>query len=191
LARSADAAQTPEVRFEKLLVLDLDETLVHATEEPLVRPPDFGVGPYAIYERPHVRPFLAHVLERFAAVAVWTASTRSYAIPVLSRLVGTECFAFVWCRDRCTRHIDWETREGEYLKDIRKLTRRGYRREAILFVDDTPAKLARSYGNLVTVQSWVGEEHDDELLHLAAYLDSLGPLPNVRTLEKRGWRRQY
>ncbi|NJK32024.1 MAG: HAD family hydrolase [Deltaproteobacteria bacterium] len=174
--------------FEQLLVLDLDETLVHATEDPLARVPDFHVGPYAVYERPHVRPFLEHVLARFAAVAVWTASTRSYALPVLSRIVDVDRLAFVWCRDRCTLHVDWDTREVEHLKDIRKLTKRGHRREAILFVDDTPAKLARSYGNLVTVRPYLGDEHDDELPQLAAYLDTLGSVPNVRTIEKRGWR---
>lgn len=174
--------------FAKLLVLDLDETLVHATEEPLARPADFDVGPYAVYERPHARPFLEQVLARFAAVGVWTASTRSYAMPVLARLVDPDRFAFVWCRDRCTLHVDWDTREAEYLKDIRKLTRRGHRREAILFVDDTPAKLARSYGNLVAVRPYLGDAQDEELTLLAAYLDELGPIPNVRTIEKRGWR---
>ncbi len=176
------------VVFDKLLVLDLDETLVHGTDAPLDRPPDFSVGPYALYRRPGVEVFLAFVLERFAEVGIWTASTRGYALPVLEQIVDPEALAFVWCRDRCTLHVDWETREMEHLEDIRKLTRRGYRRERILFVDDTPAKLARSYGNLIAVRPYLGAEQDDELEQLARYLEGLGPVANVRTIEKRNWK---
>jgi NLI interacting factor-like phosphatase len=41
-----------------LLILDLDETLIYATEEPLQRVPDFIIGPYAVYRRPYLTEFL-------------------------------------------------------------------------------------------------------------------------------------
>lgn len=186
-ARACRSRQTQTVAYAKLLVLDLDETLVHATEQPLERAPDFEIGPYLVYERPHLRAFLDHVFTRYRSVAIWTASTRSYAIPVLAEFVDPSRFAFVWCRDRCTLRVDWETREAVYIKDIHKLTRRGHARESILFVDDSPEKLARSYGNLVRVQPYLGAKLDDELERLAVYPDELGPVANVRTIEKRGW----
>ena len=55
-------------------------------------------------------------------------------------------------------------------------------------MDDTPSKYARSFGNLVTVREFVGDRADDELRLLARYLRTLLPAPNVRTIEKRGWR---
>ena len=80
-------------------------------------------------------------------------------------------------------------RLGMLLKDIRKLTKRGqFRKERILFVDDTPAKLARSYGNLIFIRPFEGDPHDRELELLECYLRSIGDVPNVRALEKRGWR---
>ncbi|MDQ4120460.1 MAG: hypothetical protein M3209_03335 [Acidobacteriota bacterium] len=37
---------------KKLLVLDLDETLIYATEEELERKADFRAGQYLVYKRP-------------------------------------------------------------------------------------------------------------------------------------------
>ena len=42
----------------QLLILDIDETLVYATETPLERPPDFRVGPFVAYRRPHLHKFI-------------------------------------------------------------------------------------------------------------------------------------
>jgi TFIIF-interacting CTD phosphatase-like protein len=173
-------------RYDKLLVLDLDETLIHACEAPLGRAPDNRVGPYEVHHRPGVVGFLERCLERFE-VGIWTASTLSYARPVLAALVDPDRFAFVWDRGHCTLRCDPETRDYSFVKDIRKLRRRGYERAKILFVDDTPANIARSYGNYVRVRPWLGEPDDDELARLSEYLDQLGPLEDVRPIEKRGW----
>ncbi|WP_404786831.1 HAD family hydrolase [Altericista sp. CCNU0014] len=62
----------------KLLVLDLDETLIYGTQDSLDRNPDFEVGPYSVYKRPELENFLSKVKTRFH-LAVWTSSTRLYA----------------------------------------------------------------------------------------------------------------
>jgi RNA polymerase II subunit A small phosphatase-like protein len=176
------------VVFAKTLVLDLDETLIHASTE-LPRPADFHVGPYGVLRRPGVEAFLAFALAHFEHVGVWTASTTSYAIPVLDQLVDRERLSFIWGRQRCTLRTHHETRDTEMIKDIRKLTRRRrFRKEQILFVDDTPAKLARSYGNLIAIRPFEGDPADRELLLLERYLRHIGDVPNVRVIEKRGWR---
>jgi TFIIF-interacting CTD phosphatase-like protein len=174
----------------KLLVLDLDETLIHASDRPLAIDPDFYVGPYAIHRRPGVDDFLSACLERFERVGVWTASSLAYALPVLSQLGDPRRLAFVWGRERCTYRIDQETREGEWLKDIRKLRRCGFEKRSIIVVDDTPAKLARSYGNLVAVRPFEGDPSDDELPALEPYLSWLADVEDVRAIEKRRWRQR-
>lgn len=176
--------------FDKLLVLDLDETLIHASDGPLGRPEDARVGSYFIYWRPGITRFVERALTHFAAVGVWTAGTLDYAHPVLDGLLDRSRLAFVWGRERCTYHVDQETRDPEWLKDVKKLRRRGYDRRKILVVDDTPRKLARSYGNLVPVRPFLGDPLDDELPMLWRYLEMLGPQENMRQLEKRGWRRR-
>jgi len=176
--------------FDKLLVLDLDETLIHADEQ-LARPAEFEVGPYKIVRRPGVDRFLEFALAHFREVAIWTASTRSYAEPVIDRLIDRSRLAFVWGRERCVQKVDWELRETVHLKDIAKLRKAGYDDTQILFVDASPEKLARSFGNLVEVRPFVGDPDDRELELLERFLIELGPVANVRTIEKRGWRSRF
>jgi TFIIF-interacting CTD phosphatase-like protein len=65
----------------KLLILDLDETLLYATAQPPARPADFAVGDYYVYKRPHVDAFLTQCFDWFD-VAVWTSASPSYAVGI-------------------------------------------------------------------------------------------------------------
>jgi len=174
----------------KLLILDLDETLVHATERPLTRESDFRAGIYYVYKRPHLDTFLTTCLERFE-VAIWTSSSPYYAEAVIRQLfLDVQRLSFVWTGERCTWRIDFETGERVSRKNLVKVKRKGYRLESVLAVDDSPEKYCAHYGNLIRVTEYTGNPEDDELLLLLNYLDTLHRVDNVRTLEKRGWRQQ-
>jgi RNA polymerase II subunit A small phosphatase-like protein len=170
------------------LMLDLDETLVYASEIELGRAADFQALGYHVYRRPHLQTFLDHVLARYD-VGVWTSSGRRYADAVCAALFPPQALRFVWSSERCSLSRDWTT--GEYLnrKRLQKLKTHGYRLERLLAIDDTPSKHAQNYGNLVCVSEYLGEDpHDDELLRLIGYIDALAGEANVRTIEKRRWR---
>jgi TFIIF-interacting CTD phosphatase-like protein len=172
----------------KLLVLDLDETLVHATDQPLARAGDFRAGPYHVYRRPHLSEFVSFCLARFH-VGVWTSSGEQYAARVVESVFPAGSLQFVWASRRCTVARDWQTGEYRTLKNLGKLKRRGYRLESVIAVDDTPSKYERSFGNLVAVQEYQGAPHDDELLLLRHYLDRLADVAtSVRAVDKRRWR---
>jgi RNA polymerase II subunit A small phosphatase-like protein len=96
---------------------------------------------------------------------------------------------FVWDRSRCARAYDPELFEDEYVKDLKKVRRLGYRLERVLIVEDMPRKVRRHYGNAVYVPPFVGDPEDDILPRLTNYLISLRDVANVRSLEKRGWSR--
>lgn len=55
-----------------LLVLDLDETLVHATETLLEIEPPYEVPPYFLHLRPGLSEFFEQV-SRVFRLAVWTS----------------------------------------------------------------------------------------------------------------------
>jgi carboxy-terminal domain RNA polymerase II polypeptide A small phosphatase len=57
----------------RLIIFDLDETLVHATERDLGYSCDFEVAPYRVYCRPYVQELLEFAGNRFD-VAVWSSS---------------------------------------------------------------------------------------------------------------------
>jgi hypothetical protein len=96
--------------------------------------------------------------------------------------------SFVWASDRCTVAYDLERFEYYNRKNLKKVKRKGYRQESIIAVDDTPQKWERSYGNLVRVNPFEGEETDDELKYFLLYLDQLRYEENIRSVEKRFWR---
>lgn len=177
---------------QKLLILDLDETLIYATETPLARRPDFVVGgAYAVYERPAVREFLAWCLANFE-VAVWTSATTDYAHAILAQILPPQAeLAFVWTRERCTPRYDYEAAEMIWEKKLAKLRRRGkYRLENVIVIDDCWQMWRCSYGNLVAVIPYHGASQDDELQQLMRYLATLKEAANVRQVEKRGWRQR-
>ncbi len=112
-----------------------------------------------------------------------------YALPVLDSFVDRSRLAFVWGRERCTLRYDRSSGDHVHLKSIRKLRRAGFDKDRIIFVDDSPEKIARSYSNLVPIKPFLGDPSDDELPMLMSYLHQIGPLPSVRPVEKRWWRR--
>jgi RNA polymerase II subunit A small phosphatase-like protein len=174
----------------KLLILDLDETLIHASEQALDRDPDFQIGPYFVYRRPHLDEFIRRASEHFE-LAVWTSSGAVYAHQVVQHIFPNQTLRFVWASQRCTTVVDPLT--GEYasikdLKDLRKLKRLGLELRSVIAVDDTPFKYRRSYGNLVRVSEFTGDPADTELRWLADYLPTLVDVANIRLIEKRGWR---
>ena len=115
-----------------LLILDLDETLMYATEKPLPRPADFRVGPFHVYKRPHMAEFLAACLDCFQ-VAVWTSSSPAYAAEVTSAFFAEpQKLAFVWASDRCTQAHDQETGELCWQKNLKKVKQKGYPLESII-----------------------------------------------------------
>lgn len=172
----------------KLLVLDLDETLIYATEEPLPRPEDFTVGQYFVYKRPDVDEFLQYCRAHFL-MAVWTSSTRLYAQEVVAKLFPADYpLQFVFARDRCVRRFNFELQDEYHVKDLKKVKAKGFDLEQMLMLDDSPEKLQRQYGNLVRIREWLGDTSDRELALVQQYLLTLKDCPNVRRVEKRFWR---
>ena len=181
-------------KSDKLLILDLDETLIHATTEPLPgRAVDFRIGDYHVYDRPHCQAFIDFCFERMAYVAVWTSSSSDYAQAIIHHLFGRRQhdLLFMWSRGRCTRHRDLETFEEINAKNLKKIKCYGIPLERTIMLDDTPAKLRRHYGNLVRIDPFEGAADDQELVYAEAYLNELVEESNVRSVEKRGWRNQF
>lgn len=154
----------------KLAIFDLDETLVHATKEPLGHSPSFEHAPYFIYQR----PFLAELLAAIAPVydvAVWSSASREYVDAVANRIFRTEVdLKFVWAIERCVQRVHVPSNSYVYIKDLRKVQSQGYSVEQITIVDDSPEKIARQPRNHLHVSPYLGMPEDRELLKIAAEL---------------------
>jgi RNA polymerase II subunit A small phosphatase-like protein len=175
--------------MKNLLILDLDETLVYATEKEIR--PDYNsvADPYFVFFRPHVERFLKN-LNEYYEIAVWTSSSSEYAQAVVGALPFVSNPRFVWSRKRCTQVYDSEARKYRFIKDLKKIKKRGYDLNKVLVVDDSPKKLYRSYGNHIHIKPYFGDLEDNELLLLEEYLISIADSQTVRSMEKRFWRTQ-
>lgn len=171
-----------------LLILDLDETLIHGSETPLHRPADFMVGPFHIYRRPHLGSFLASTAVHYSP-AIWSSASDGYVTQVARQLaVFASEWQFVWSRRRCVSRMHPELMETQFIKDLKKVKRLGYDLDRVLIVDDTRHKVSRNYGNAIYVSPYEGADDDNELHQLARYLNSLRYEANFHRIEKRGWR---
>lgn len=174
-----------------LLILDLDETLIYATENKLDRPEDFRCEQYHVYKRPHIDDFVEEIKNYFE-IAVWTASTKMYADIIVENIFPKNYpLSFLWSRERCTKRFDELTYSYANLKDLKKVKKRGYSLDKILIVDDTPKKISRNYGNHIRIDPYEGNLGDQELPRLLKYLISIKDVPNVRSIEKRGWKNTF
>lgn len=148
----------------RLIVFDLDETLVHATEAPLPHPHGFRAGAYFV----HVRPFASELIAFCAShcdVGVWSSAGERYVEAVTERLFGAAApVRFAWSVSKCIQRIDPKSNGYVYVKDLRRLMKHGYAVDEILMLDDSPEKLQRQPANHVHVPAFTGEPEDTALL---------------------------
>lgn len=110
----------------KLIVFDLDETLVHATEVPLPYAHSFQVASYFVYVRPFASELIKISASRFD-VAVWSSSSERYVEAVTAELFGTLVpVKFSWSVSKCVQKVDPKSNGYVYVKDLRKVMRHGF-----------------------------------------------------------------
>jgi TFIIF-interacting CTD phosphatase-like protein len=115
-----------DAKKKLLLVLDIDETLIYASETRLDRPPDFTTTRYSVYIRPHLEEFLSFCFENFS-VGVWTSASASYAKVVLREIMPElhNHLIFVYSQWECSTRFDAELQNYYPRKPIKKLKQFG------------------------------------------------------------------
>ncbi|EDP96486.1 HAD family hydrolase [Kordia algicida OT-1] len=170
-----------------LLVLDLDETLLHSSEKKLALSEDFQYAEYYVYFRPHLQWFLEEMNLHFS-LAIWSSADDTYVNDLVAKITPkTVNFEFIWGKSRCTPRRNYEFGNYVFAKHLKKLKKKGFSLEKILIIDDSPEKTKDNYGNAVYITPFEGNREDVTLKKLANYLISIKDAENVRTIEKRGW----
>lgn len=149
---------------KKLLILDIDETLLHSTYEDLGRAPELNYKIRNVYLRPHLKEFMEFAFAHFD-VAIWTASKEEYAHLLLEQLGYKDQMTFIYSRNKC---IEREVDTGivtatHWVKDLTKIE--DYNLEDIVFIDDTPLYI-HPIENAVLIPEFRGDLEDTELLKM-------------------------
>lgn len=126
---------TSMVHKRKLLVLDLDETLIHTAYSPILGGQFIANwGLFYLYERPHLQKFMDECSAEYD-LAIWSASKADYVRWIIrSTVLSEHQFVFVNSRKHCKRIFG---KDGlvEYQKD---LTPYLSRYEKVIMLDDVP-----------------------------------------------------
>lgn len=163
-------------KYEKTLILDLDETLIyssyteicdhHLQGSPII---DFSI-------RPYTKELLEYASCNFEVV-IFTASQKPYADRILNYLdPNNEYISMRIYREHCIR-----TEKG-FVKDLRVFSGRSLK--DLILVDNTLLCFAFQLDNAIPISSWYGEKNDKELLKLIQFLKVIKEVPDVRELLK-------
>jgi Dullard-like phosphatase family protein len=170
----------PKAKEGKItLVLDIDETLVHASINP--RPTlrydaivhiDDGPNSGDIYVayRPHLHTFLRAVAPLFE-VAVFTASMQCYADLLMDTIDPDKTLV----TDRLYRQ-HCVNMDGSRVKDLNLC---GRSLDRIVIIDNSPIAYCFQPRNAIPILSWFDDPNDDELLKLIPLLQQLATEESV------------
>ncbi|XP_046866733.1 CTD nuclear envelope phosphatase 1-like [Drosophila willistoni] len=175
----------------KILVLDMDETLIYAKRYRPSRcgdmsgfpyvPWDFSftieshTGTFYVYKRPHLDYFLQKVSEWFY-ICVYTASTEIYANAILDYLESEQrYFCTRLYRGNC---IDVLGVRGKFVGVV------SMDLQNVILVDNSAMECGLNPNNSIRIKDFVGDPYDFELQNLLPFLDCLRFTHDVRTILK-------
>lgn len=186
---SADQIQDLKVEFgkvdrQKTLILDMDETLIHA--KPKIKGnEDFDFDFEITLEDDEgelifmvkMRPGLVECLERLATfyeVAVFTAAERTYATKIIKHFdPNGDYIKHILSREHCV-HV-----ENFYVKDLRIIADR--KMEDMCIVDNSIVAFAFNLDNGVPINDFRGDEPmDEELIYMTSYLEDIYHYDDIR-----------
>ena len=154
---------------KKTLILDLDETLLHSTFDPVESdhqvPIKIGEVVHTVHVslRPHVHEFLLHVSQMYEIV-IFTASLSNYADPVIDLLDIHKVVKYRLFRDSCFHY------QGNYIKDLNVL---GRPLKDTIIIDNMPNSYYFHVNNAIPISSWFFDKSDSELMALIPFLEEL------------------
>ena len=180
----------------KLLVLDLDSTLIYSSPVKTACDFEIVVKGYRFYVklRPGIEAFLAFIKDHFD-VAVWSAAHKLYVAEIVKVLFKDFPLVFVYSGERCTEkiiHDEWKGGglDGEHvvLKKLKKVWDRKtwtWSRKDTLILDDDPETYMQNYGNSVPIKPYTGQTTDGEFKRVMNILESARAFSDVRIAYKR------
>ncbi|XP_076633141.1 CTD nuclear envelope phosphatase 1-like protein dullard isoform X3 [Colletes latitarsis] len=181
----------PGIVQRKVLVLDLDETLIHSHHDGVARPTvrpgtpsDFVLKVtidrhpvrFFVNKRPHVDFFL-DIVSQWYELVVFTASMEIYGTAVADKLDNNRgILRRRYYRQHCTPEM------GTYTKDLSAVCPD---LASVFILDNSPGAYRAYPDNAIPIKSWFSDAGDTALLSLLPVLDALRFTQDVRSVLSR------
>ena len=172
----------PASNFSKVLILDMDETMIHCVDDIESQEPDVILeidfpGEETVCAGINIRPYLQEMLEeanKTMQVIVFTASHQTYADAILDYIDPERTLiSYRMYRQHCV-----QTPEGLYVKDLRVIRNRELK--DVVLVDNSVYSFAYQIDNGIPIISYYDDPRDEELVHLIGYLQIVAESDDVR-----------
>jgi CTD nuclear envelope phosphatase 1 len=194
-------------RKKKVLILDLDETLIHSVSR--ASPRSFATSSgapkmieiklnnvatlYYVHKRPYCDFFLQEI-SKWYELQIFTASVREYADPIIDWL---EQDVLDYYEKKSSSPINYEQRPRVftkryyrqdctyrsgvgYIKDLSKFFIKEDELKNVIILDNSPVSYALHEDNAVVIEGWINDQGDRDLLNLLPMLHSLSLCIDVR-----------
>jgi len=169
-------------RGRKMVVIDLDETLIHAS--PMNKIPDHIITKIlpdgsSICLKVSIRPYAKEFLRTVSALAdtvIFTASVKNYADSIIELLdPHREYIKQRFYRDSCTM-----TNKG-LIKDLTIFNRP---LKDLLIIDNLASNFSKQKENGILISSWYGDKKDKELYKLSKNIPKILSYEDLRKADK-------
>lgn len=176
--------------LKHLLVLDLDETLIHSSVEKLTIDETFKYEEYYVYERPHLNWFINEISNHFR-IGIWSAADELYVSSIVEQILPKDIkLEIMLNRTSCEIELDSENNTYTYEKNIADLLQLDLKLEQIILVDDNVVNAKINKGNVIVIKPFFGDLHDQELKFLYNYLLTIRDAEDIRKIEEHYIERQ-
>ena len=190
----------------KILVIDLDETLIHTSFQK-IQAPDLIIQLDSTYNkkmdnnknnnensnqkiveayiriRPGVEEFLSQI-SKYYDIYVYSASSKNYLNTIIKNIDKNNIIKQCYCRDDCIMYVeDYEedfdkpNNEYKYIKDLKKINKE---LRNIVFIDNNTISFKLQEKNGIPIKSWFDDYEDLELYKLIPILKNLSGFYDVR-----------
>ena len=172
----------PQKEKRKVLVLDLDETLIHTTFNP---PPKFDFESEVMFNG---KPTIIYTVKRFGLdsflfemsklyeIVLYTASQRVYADKVINLIDPKKRISHRLYREHCI-----VVNKTHYLKNVKIL---GRNNQDIIIVDDNNMAGMLQPNNFYKIDVFDGNSKDRQLCRLASFLRHLAVKQNIGPIRR-------
>jgi TFIIF-interacting CTD phosphatase-like protein len=160
-----------------IVILDIDETLIHSVKESNSIPsdiPSFSISGFRVLKRPYLDQFLENLMnDEYYDIGIWSAGTYDYVHEIANNIITDKSkLKFILTRNDCNEMM------CKPLSKVRNHIKQGERGTLFprsvhdfILIDDRDGVTGYDHLNHLKIEPFEGDSDDMELYHLWEYLD--------------------